>query len=174
MARQNLAVCERSCTWFHYLSSSPPWRGIVHTLPYDFAYGLPTSIYYKYLPLTLQYNQFQTPHCVELTSQEDLTHITCLHYHLRLTCLVFAPSLSILPGPSLLPLKSPGSIVTKVCVFRITQCQLRTSHPRFATSPVARLRSNFAHLHIHILHPTSLLTKGSSIHRRVSSKPTCV
>ena len=93
---------------------------------------------------------------------------------LRLVHLVFVPSLSLSPGPSLLPLKSPGSIVTKVHVFRITQRQLRTSHPRFATSPVASLCSNFAHLRVCISHPALLSTKGSSIHRRVSSKPTCV
>ena len=119
----------------------------MRTLPYDFAYVLPTLIYYKYLPLTLQYDQFRTPHCVELTSQEDLAHIAHLRYRLRLTHLVFTPSSSLLPGPSSLPLKSPGSIVTKVRVFRIAQRQLRTSHPRFATSPIARLRSNFTPLH---------------------------
>ena len=118
----------------------------MRTLPYDFAYVLPTSIYYKYLPLTLQYDQFRTPHCVELTSQEDLARIARLRYRLRLARLVFAPSSSLSPGPSSLPLKSPGSIVTKVRVFRVTQRQLRTSHLRFATSPVASLRSNFAPL----------------------------
>ena len=147
MAQQNLTVCERSCTWFCYLLSSPPWRGIVRTLPYDFAYVLPTLIYYKYLPLTLQYDQFQTPHCIELTSQEDLARIARLRYYLYLAHLVFTPSSSLSPGPLSLPLKSPGSIVTKVCVFRVAQRQLRTSHPHFATSPVASLHSNFAPLH---------------------------
>ena len=146
----------------------------MRTLPYDFAYVLPTLIYYKYLPLTLQYNKFRTPHCVELTSQEDLARIARLRYRLRLARLVFAPSSSLSPGPSSLPLKSPGSIVTKVRVFRVAQRQLRTSHLRFATSPVASLRSNFAHLSVRISHPASLLTKGSSVHRRVSSKPTRV
>ena len=157
---------------FLYFSIFQAWHNIACTLPCNFAFVLPTLIYYKYLPLYLQYTSFKHPSVLSLTLQGDLTCIAHLHYCLYFVHIVFTPLLYLSLEPSSLPLKLPWSIVTKVCVFHVIPRQWCNLHYCITIDYFASLYTIFTQLCVCILCPISLLTKvPQSVDKSAPSLP---